>query len=131
MFLSKSAGITAGIVTGILFFLGFLVLGLSLNLSLIYGLVGGFANGWIFANWTSPDATKGATQPTALELPTQGKDNKPLSPRELFRQWQKSRYERQPSLFFWKNPRLTRPLKRELERQRKEREKQKQKAAGG
>jgi hypothetical protein len=125
--LSKSVGVLVGLATGLFFFLGFWVFGQPFNLSLLFGVVGGFANAWIVTGWTSADESKSkesAPEPAA-KLQDTGKQ---LSPRELFKQWQKERYERRPSLFFWKNPRLTRPQKREMERRRKELEKLK--AAG-
>jgi hypothetical protein len=126
--LSKSVGVLVGLATGLFFFLGFWVLGQPFNLSLLFGVVGGFANGWIVTGWTSADESK--PEESAPEQPAAKPQDagKQLSGRELFKQWQKERYERRPSLFFWKNPRLTRPQKREMERRRRELEKQK--AAG-
>ena len=125
--LSKSVGVLVGLVTGLFFFLGFWVLGQPFNLSLLFGVVGGLANGWIVTGWTSADGSK--PKESASAPAPQAKDTgKLLSPRELFKQWQKERYERRPSVFPWKNPRLTRPQKREMERRRKLLEKQK--AAG-
>jgi hypothetical protein len=109
------------------FWLDWLQVGQPFNLSLLFGVVGGFANGWIVTGWTSADESK--SKESAPEPAAKPQDaGKSLSPRELFKQWQKERYERRPSVFFWKNPRLTRPQKREMERMRKQNEKQK--AAG-
>lgn len=125
--LSKSVGVLVGLATGLFFFLGFWVLGQPFNLSLLFGVVGGFANAWVVTGWTSADGSK--PKESAPEPAAKTQDaGKLLSPRELFKQWQKERYERRPSVFFWKNPRLTRPQKREMERMRKHKEKQK--AAG-
>ncbi|GET42860.1 hypothetical protein [Microseira wollei] len=122
--LSKSAAVIAGVISGLFLFLAFWLLGLPFPLSLCYGILGGVANSWIIAGWTSQDESKPAKEPLEPAEPAQ-KDGKPLSPRELFKLWQRERYERRPSAFFWKNARSNRLLRR-LEREAAERKKKEQ-----
>lgn len=122
--LSKSAGAIAGVITGLFLFLAFWVLGIPFTLALFYGIVGGVANGWIFAGWTTPDESKPVKEPIEPEAPPT-KDGQPLSPRQLFKLWQKQRYERRNSSFFWKNARSNRLLRR-LEREAAERKRKEQ-----
>ncbi|MFB2976626.1 hypothetical protein [Microseira sp. BLCC-F43] len=122
--LSKSAGVIAGVISGLFLFLAFWVLGLPFTLSLCYGILGGVANSWIIAGWTSQDESKPGKEPLEPAEPAQ-KDGKPLSPRELFKLWQRERYERRPSAFFWKNARSNRLLRR-LEREAAQRKKKEQ-----
>lgn len=125
---SKSAGVIAGIITGLFLFLAFWVLGLPFTLSLCYGILGGVANGWIISGWTTSDQSKSAKETLEPAEPAK-KDGKPLSPRELFKLWQRERYARRPSAFFWKNARSNRLLRR-LEKEAAERKRKEQEQAG-
>lgn len=125
---SKSAGVVAGIISGLFLFLAFWVVGLPFLLSLCYGILGGVANSWIISGWTAPDESKATKEPLEPAQPAQ-KDGKLLSPRELFKLWQKERYERRGSAFFWKNARSNRLLKR-LEKEAAERKRKEQEQAG-
>ena len=122
--LSKSAGVIAGVLSGLFLFLAFWVLGLRWELSLCYGILGGVVNGWIISGWTTPDESKPAKEPLEPAEPVQ-KDGKLLSPRQLFKLWQRERYARRPSAFFWKNARSNRLLRR-LEREAAARKKKEQ-----
>jgi hypothetical protein len=121
---SKSAGVVAGILSCLFLFLAFWGLGLPFTLSLCYGILGGVANSWIIAGWTSKDESTSAKERLEPAEPVQ-KDGKLLSPREVFKLWQRERYERHPSAFFWKNPRSNRLLRR-LEREAAERKRKEQ-----
>ena len=126
--LAKSAGVIAGVLSGLFLFLAFWVLGLRWELSLCYGILGGVANSWIISGWTSQDESKSGKEALEPAQPAQ-KDGKPLNPRELFKLWQKERYERRPSALFWKNARSNRLLRR-LEKEAAERKRKEQEQAG-
>lgn len=120
---SQSAGVVAGIISGLFYVLAFWILGLPFNLALFYAVLGGFTTGWIIAGWTSPDAS--TPENKSIDPPELSQNNaQSMSPRQLFKLWQRERYQRTPSFFVWKNPRSNRQMRRleKLEAERKKKQ---------